>query len=202
MPPPASGRVIHTHLTDGTRVCIRTIRPGDEERMRAGIAQMSMRSRYLRFFTALKVPPDRVIDRLLDADGQRHIAWGAIASDLPGEPAIGAVHAYAADEGRDQDCAEFSVAIVDKFQGRGLGRLLTATILLDAAATGYEEFQAWTLAENAGAIAFVKSLGAQLTGRESQVLEFNLPIEGAIAALRENCDPPGLAEVFAAFRPG
>ena len=196
-------RVIHTRLDDGTRVCIRTIRPDDEPRMRDGIAQMTDRSRYLRFFTGIRVPPPHVITRLLDADGHRHIAWGAIASDLPGEPAVGAVHAYAADEAGpgpgDDDCAEFSVAVIDEFHGRGLGRLLTATILLDSMRAGYEEFQAWTLAENAGAIGFIRGLGAELAGRDSEVLEYHLRIERAIELLRGSCDPPGLADVFAAF---
>lgn len=202
-PAPASApalapAAIHTRLDDGTRVCIRTIRPDDEARMRAGIARMSERSRYLRFFTGLRVPPDRVIDRLLRPDGRRHIAWGALASDLPGEPAVGAVHAYAADDA-GEECAEFSVATVDAFHGRGLGRLLTATILLDAARQGYREFQAWTLAENAAAIAFVKALGAELAAYDGPVLEYHLPVAGALAALRDSGEPAGLADVFAAF---
>ena len=196
----ADPRVIHTTLDDGTAVCIREITPDDEARMREGIARMSDRSRYLRFFTGLQVPPPRVIERLLDADGRRHIAWGAIARDLPGEPAIGAVHAYAADDAGAQ-CAEFSVATVDEFHGRGLGRLLTATILLEAARQGYGGFQAWTLAENKGAIAFIKALGAELASYDGPVLEYHLPVAGAIAALRESCEPPGLADVFAAFGP-
>lgn len=197
---PPDERVIHTRLEDGTRVCIRTIRPDDEARMREGIARMSDRSRYLRFFTGMRVPPDRVIERLVAADGHQHIAWGAIASDHPGEPAIGAVHAIADADGDSDRCAEFSVAVIDEFHDRGVGRLLTATILLDAAGRGYEEFQAWTLAENAGAIGFIRALGAELKGREDSALEYHLPIGGAIEALRAACDPPGLADVFRSFR--
>lgn len=192
-------RIILTRLDDGTRVCIRPIRPDDEARMRDGIARMSDRSRYLRFFTGIKAPPQRVIDRLLAADGHDHIAWGAIASQLPGEPAIGAVHAHAAPDECGPDCAEFSVATVDEFQHRGLARLLTATILLDAERAGYGEFQAWTLAENAAAIAFVKALGAEVVSRDAGVIEFHLAIPDAIAHLRAIDDVPGLADVFAAF---
>ncbi len=203
MPPPlplsTPPRTIHSRLEDGTRVCIRAIGADDGARMREGIAQMSERSRYMRFFTGQPVPPDRVIERLLDADGHRHIAWGAIASDLAGEPAIGAVHAYAHPD--DADCAEFSVAVVDAFHDRGLGRLLTATILLDAGRAGYEQFQAWTLAENASAIGFIRALGAELVGREDNALEYHLPISRAIEALRAECEPPGLADVFGAFSP-
>lgn len=199
---PTHGRTIHTRLEDGTRVCIRTIHPGDEARLREGIARLSDRSRYLRFFTGLRVPSDPVIARLLDADGVHHIAWGAIASDLPGEPAIGAVHAIATEsENEEPGRAEFSVAVVDEFHDRGLGRLLTATILLDAAEAGYEEFQAWTLAENNRAIGFLRALGATLDRREDAALVYRMAIPAAIEALRAECDPPGLADVFRTFSP-
>ena len=190
-------RIIHTRLADGMAVCIRTITPHDGERMRDGIARMSDRSRFLRFFSVQPMPPPKVIERLLAADGSGHIAWGAIASDLPGKPAIGAVHAIADPHAPER--AEFSVGVVDEFHDQGVGRLLTATILLDAARSGYADFRAVTLAENTGAIGFVTSLGAELVGREDNVLEYHLPIAEAVNALRAECDPPGLADVFAAF---
>lgn len=197
MPLPGE-HIIHTRLADGTAVCIRPITTDDEARMREGIAQMSDRSRYLRFFSVQRMPPPQVIERLLAADGHGHIAWGAIASDLPGEPAIGAVHAIADPEAPER--AEFSVGVVDAFHDRGLGRLLTAAILLDAANEGYTEFKAMTLAENAGAIGFVTALGAKVSGREKNVLIYRLSIDRAVEALRTECDPPGMADVFAAFR--
>jgi hypothetical protein len=86
-------RIIHSQLEDGTRVCIRSIVPADEPLMREGIEQLSVESRYLRFFSGQPMPPDRVISRLVDADGSRHIAWGAILTDNDLHPAIGAVHA-------------------------------------------------------------------------------------------------------------
>jgi GNAT superfamily N-acetyltransferase len=193
----ASPGPIHTRLEDGSAVCIRTIEPDDEARMRAGIARMSPHSRYMRFFTGLRVPPDSVIDRLIEADGYRHIAWGAIAMDRPGQPAAGAVHAYRSQD--DDECAEFSVAIVDDYHGLGLGKLLTATILLDAATQGVTEFQLYTLAENRRAIDFIGSLGARMVGRDGTALEFHLNVAQALEALRSREDPPGIRDVFAAF---
>jgi ribosomal protein S18 acetylase RimI-like enzyme len=198
MPLPAE-HIIHTRLADDTAVCIRPITPDDEPRMREGIARMSDRSRYLRFFSVQSMPPPQVIKRLLAADGHGHIAWGAIASDFPGEPAIGAVHAIADPQAPER--AEFSVGVVDSFHDRGLGRLLTATILLDAANEGYVEFQALTLAENTGAIGFVTALGAEVVGRDDNVLVYRLSVDRAVKALRTECDPAGMADIFAAFRP-
>lgn len=193
-------RIIHTELGNGAAVCIRAIEPGDEQRMRDGIARMSLQSRYLRFFTGLRVPPDTVIAQLLSPDGYRHIAWGAIDMSREERPAVGAVHAYRDEEA--EECAEFSVAIVDDYHGLGLGKLLTATILLDAAERGLGEFQAITLAENAQAIGFVRAIGGKLARREGFTLEYHLPVEPAIEALRSACDPPGIARVFAAFSKG
>ena len=52
------GASIHTRLEDGRTICIRTVTPKDEDRLRAGIARMSPRSRYLRFFSGGASPPD------------------------------------------------------------------------------------------------------------------------------------------------
>lgn len=190
-------RVIHTNLADDTAVCIRTITPDDGARMRDGIARLSARSRYLRFFSVQPMPPPQVIKRLLAADGHDHIAWGAIATEMPGKPAIGAVHAFVDPKAPER--AEFSVGVVDEYHDRGVGRLLTATILIDAQNEGFTEFEVRTLAENAAAIGFVTALGAELIGREDNVLEYNLPLSGAVAALQKQCEPPGIAAVFAAL---
>ena len=188
---------IHTRLENGHPVCIRTIREDDGERMRLGIAQMSAQSRYLRFFSGARTPPDWVIERLTDVDGHDHIAWGAVDASREDTPAIGAVHAFRDPE--DEDCAEFSVGVLDEYHGLGLGKLLTATILHHARAEGLAEFAVNILAENRSARDFAKSLGAEYERLEDGVMVFELDIERAIAALREECDPPGMADVFRAF---
>ena len=192
-----SSAMIHTTLEDGTPVCIRTPGPGDLMLMREGLGKMSARSLYLRFFSGARTPPDWVIDRLLDVDGHDHLAWGAIASDRDGKPAIGAVHAFRSQD--HPECAEFSVAVLDEFHGLGLGKLLTATILLDAAGEGLTDFTANTLSENASAIDFTKSLGGHLTARDGAVNTYSFDIAEAVERLRLECDPPGIAEVFNAL---
>ncbi len=187
---------IETTLENGKPVCIRTIREDDRELMRVGIEQMSQRSRYLRFFSGARTAPEWVIERLVRADGHDHIAWGAIDTALPGKPAIGAVHAFR--DAQDEDCAEFSVAVVDDYHGLGLGKLLTATILLDAC-DSITEFAVSILADNTRALDFARSLGGRAVGHDRGVLEYVLDVKGALVRLRDECDPPGMAAVFAAF---
>lgn len=188
---------IDTALEDATPVCIRRVTPADEMLMREGIERMSPRSRYLRFFSGMRTPPDWVIERLLDADGEKHLAWGAIDLSKQERPAIGAVHAFR-DE-NDPDCAEFSVAIVDDYHGLGLGKLLTATILLDAREEGIRRFHVETLSENHSAASFTRMLGGVGSGSVDMTRGFVLEVEEALARLRDAADPPGIASVFAAF---
>ena len=82
------------HLDSGEAVLVRPIGRHDADRMRAGIAALSDHSRYLRFFNGGQTMPEHVIERLCDADGWKHVAWGAIDLSSPGEPAIGAVQLH------------------------------------------------------------------------------------------------------------
>ncbi|MCM0000343.1 MAG: GNAT family N-acetyltransferase [Erythrobacter sp.] len=188
---------IHTALNDGTPVCIRRVRRSDEARLQAGIAQLSPQSRYLRFFSGMREAPPQVLRALVSADGHDHLAWGALRSDLPDTPALGVVHAFRDKD--DPDAAEFSVAVIDEYHGRGLARLLTAVLLLDCAREGYDRFTVHILPENRPALALARSLGAEGVRSEGGVSELAIDIPEALAALRAEADVPGLAAVFDQF---
>lgn len=188
---------IQTQLNDGTPVCIRRVRPEDEPRLKEGIARLSPQSRYLRFFSGMREAPPQVLRALASADGHDHIAWGALRSDLADTPALGVVHAFRdADE---PEAAEYSVAVIDEYHGRGLARLLTAVLLLDCAREGLERFTVHILPENRPALALARSLGAEGVGHEGGVSVLEIDIAEALAALRAEPDVPGLASVFEQF---
>lgn len=188
---------IHTRLNDGTPVCIRRVRREDEARLKDGIAKLSPQSRYLRFFSGMREAPPQVLRALVTPDGHDHLAWGALRSDLPDTPALGVVHAFRDKD--DPDSAEYSVAVVDEYHGRGLARLLTAVLLLDCAREGYTQFTVHILPENRPALALARSLGAEGVGFEGGVSELAIDIPEALAALRAESDVPGLAAVFDQF---
>lgn len=186
--------IIHTRLNNGERVCVRTIRQSDEERMRSGIAELSSRSRYLRFFSGQRMPPDPVIERLVDADGHRHLAWGAILTSESGSPAIGAVHVFRTDtNGR---AGEFSVAIVDAYHGLGLARILTAVILTHCKVERIACLDVHVLHENQAAGNLVRSLGGEHRQTIATVSEYTLDVETALCTLRLQTSQSGLLNVF------
>lgn len=194
-PRPLTDIVVHSRLADGTAVCLRTITPDDAPLLRAGIAALSTESRYLRFFSPAAVLPEPVIERLVDVDGHDHIGWGAICTECEGEPAIGAVHAVR--DRHDGPVAEYSVAVADAFQGQGLGRMLTAALLIDCRAEGLEALDLHVLSENGAARHLVKSLGATWQGESAGVADYRLDVAGALAALRADGEAQGVQDVFA-----
>jgi len=189
--------IIETHLNDGIPVRIRPVSRDDEQRLKDGIARLSPQSRYLRFFSGMREAPPQVIKALITVDGHDHIAWGALRTDLPDTPALGVVHAF-----RDKDnpeTAEFSVAVIDEYHGRGLARLLSAVLLLDCQREGLAHLAVNILPENRPAITLARSLGAHRTGHSGSVSEFDITIAEALAALRDEDDVPGLAAIFDRF---
>jgi GNAT superfamily N-acetyltransferase len=189
--------MIETELNDGTPVCIRRVRRADEARIREGIAKLSPQSRYLRFFSGMREAPPQVLRVLASPDGHDHLAWGALRSDLSDTPALGVVHAFR--EKDDPDSAEFSVAVIDEYHGRGLARLLTAVLLLDCAREGLTQFTVHILPENRPALALARSLGGEGAGYEGGASVLEIDIAEALAALKAETDVPGLAAVFAQF---
>lgn len=190
-------RVIHTRLEDGRPICIRAVRPDDEERLREGMAQLSDRSRYLRFFTPAPMMPDHVIEKLVDVDGHRHLAWGAILSDDPEHQAIGVVHAVRTEENSRR--AEFAITVLDNFHGQGLARMLSAVLLIHCRLEGIATLDAQVLLENRPAIRLLRSLGAEQCRSEDSVGEYALNIAAALDTLRQADAPAGLKQIFATF---
>ena len=188
---------VHSHLADGTAVCLRTITPEDEPLLRQGIATLSAEARYLRFFSPAPVLPDPVIDRLLAVDGHDHIGWGAICTECEGQPAIGAVHAVR--DRHDGPVGEYSVAVLDAFQGKGLSRMMTAALLLQCRAEELGTLDLHVLSENGAARHLAKSLGATWTNESAGVAEYRLDVAVALATLRADKHARGVQDVFAAL---
>jgi len=188
---------ISTRLKDGTPAVLRALRPDDEARLREGIAQLSDRSRYFRFFTGARHLPDHVVKRLVDVDGKRHIAWTGLDLDAPGGPAaIGAVHAMRED---DSEQAELAFGILDAYHGQGLARMLLATVIHDCLACGITSLRADVLSTNHNAQRLVRHIGAVLHHADGPVSTYLMASEDADTRLRAMVQPEGLADVYRAL---
>jgi acetyltransferase len=129
-------------LTDGTPVTLRPIRPEDESALTALYERLSPQTAYQRFFTVMRrLPPDWA-HILANVDYDRRMAIAAISPD--GE-LIG-VARYVYDERAHE--AEIAIVIEDRWQGRGLGKLLLGDLIGYAAGRGIRRLRAYVLADN------------------------------------------------------
>lgn len=189
--------IIETLAEDGKPICIRSVRQSDEPRMREGIARLSEQSRYLRFFSVQPMPSDSVIERLVDVDGHDHIAWGAIHCDGIDNPAVAAVHAIRCDD--HPRIGEFSVAVIDEYQGIGLARMLTTVLLIHCEVEAICELDIQTLAENMPANRFILSIGGERQESSAGVISYRLAVRPAIRAIAAAPQLQGIGDIMAAL---
>lgn len=132
-------------LTDGTRVLIRPIEPGDKPRLSAALGQLSAQSIRRRFLAAKPSLSRAELRYLTEVDGVQHLALVAVLEDDPDQIAAVARCVRLEPGG---DVAEFAIVVGDPLQRQGLGTVL-ATELADAACrVGIRRFAATTLADN------------------------------------------------------
>lgn len=190
---------IETQLSDGRPICLRTIRPSDEAQIRAGIADLSDRSRYLRFFSAFREPPESIVKQLSAVDGHDHIGWGAILLNGDDNPPIAAAHAIRSED--DPLLGELAIAVLDEFQGYGVARTLIAALLLDCASENLPRLEMQVMGENRAAANLLTELGAKRKPALDAVHHYVLEVETTLQILRIKKQPVGVAAVFAALQP-
>ncbi len=146
-------------LTDGTRVQLRLLRPDDRERVRAGFERLSPASRFLRFLSPTPRLTERMLTYLTETDGWNHVAVGAIRVEPDGRAGEGLGVARFIRLPDAEDTAEAAVAVVDEAQGRGLGSLLLATLVVAARERGIRKFRCHVAAGNAPVQALLEGMG-------------------------------------------
>ena len=133
--------VREVELKDGSRVCLRPIRPEDEPRWHELLAKCSDRSIRNRFRSMFQRMSHDMASRYCFIDYDREIT-------LVGEVTVEGETQFVAAGGlagsADRHNAEFSVIVVDLWQGKGLGGTLLDYCLQIAEAWGFQEVLAET----------------------------------------------------------
>tara|TARA_R110000765_G_scaffold382796_1_gene474056 strand:+ start:327 stop:911 length:585 start_codon:yes stop_codon:yes gene_type:complete len=166
-------------LKDGTPVRIRQIQPDDKQLILLGMAHMSPQSLRNRFFSAISTLPDQILRDLTELDHETHGAWIAVTGPMRFPHPVG-VARYIRNR-REPHIAEIALAVVDEFQGKGMGTLF-ADILREAARhRGVSEFHAIVLADNKKILAMAQKYGATAQFRSSGQFEIRV-------AVKRSCD--------------
>jgi GNAT superfamily N-acetyltransferase len=172
-------------LSDGTAVRFLPVTPAHREQLRRGFEETSPESRYRRFLSPLSRLTEQQLDYLTDVDFQDHVAWGAEIAESGRGIAIGRWIRLAGDP----ETAEAAVAVLDEFQGRGLGRALLWLLAESAIERGVRQFRGEVLAENEPMLALLEELGAVPVTRSGPVLEVRVPLPSTLEELKRSPAP-------------
>ena len=132
-------------MLDGSAIRIRAIRADDQGRLHDHFKSMSEQSIYFRFMGIRRDLSPQDLKHLTELDFKNHVGLAATLTENGRERFIG-VGRYIC--GADPHRAEVAFAILDGFQGHGIGTLLLEHLRLIADANGVTEFEADVLGEN------------------------------------------------------
>lgn len=144
-------------LRDGSQALVRPILPSDKDALAAGLDRLSNESRYRRFLRPVARLSDRELRYLTEIDYTNHFAW--VAADPFDQNRGYGVARYVRDP-KDPEVAEAAVAIVDDWQGRGLGTILVQVLVATARENGIRVFRGWVLGENREMLGPLERIGA------------------------------------------
>lgn len=158
-------------LRNGRRVEVRALRPEDRDAMMAAIDRTSAQSLYRRFFGAKRHFTDQEKSFFLDVDFVSHVALVAVLEEGGQQVIVGGGRYIVSNPGQ----AEVAFAIVDQYQGQGIGAALMRHLAGIAREAGLHELIAEVLPENAAMMRVFEKSGLRFTEkREAQTMHFVL----------------------------
>jgi GNAT superfamily N-acetyltransferase len=135
-------------LHSGETICLRLIRPSDKRTMLRAFAELSAPSRHKRFFTAKSSLTEADLRYFTETDGWDHFALGAVMIHEDGREGDGLGVARCIRLTEDPECAEVAITVIDRLQGKGIGRALLERLVTAALERGITRFQFMCLAHN------------------------------------------------------
>ncbi len=134
---------VPVHARDGTELMVRPVLPGDTVRVAHGHVQFSPETLYRRFLS-VRTPTEALLRYLFEVDYVDHFVW--VVTDGVDGPVV-ADGRFVRDPD-DPTLAEIAFTVADAYQGRGIGMLLLAALVVAARVDGIKRFQARVLTDN------------------------------------------------------
>jgi len=158
-------------LRDGCRVEIRAVRPDDWAKLVAVVGRTSDQSLYRRFFGLKRSFSEQEVAFFVNVDFVNHVALVALTEEGERSVIVGGGRYIVVQPGQ----AEVAFAVIDEYQGRGIGRALMRHLATIARAAGLQTLIAEVLPENTPMLQLFKTSGLRVsTKREAQVAHVTL----------------------------
>lgn len=172
-------------LRDGRSVTIRALKPEDRSGMLSAARRVSAQSLYRRFFGPKRGFTEREVDFFVNVDFVRHVALVAELNESGENAIIGAGRYIVTQPGT----AELAFAVIDEYQGHGIGSALLKHLVIIARESGVQQLIAEVLPENAPMLAMFRKFGfvSDRRGRSVHVV-LDQGKSGDTAESRSSCD--------------
>jgi GNAT superfamily N-acetyltransferase len=131
-------------LRNGRAIEIRALGPDDRAGLLAAVGRSSPQSLYRRFFSPKRSLTEDEVTYFMTVDFVNHVALVAVVEES-GRPAIVGGARYIVAR---RASAEMAFAVVDQYQGQGIGALLLRHLAAIARDAGIEELTAEVLSDN------------------------------------------------------
>lgn len=171
-------------LSDGQPVLIRPLLYGDRFELAAGFTALSPRSRRRRFFNAPEELDEDELEYLTNLDYRDHFACAAVLEDRPVPKGVGVARYVREDD--DPTIAEVAVTVLDAYQHRGIGTLLTRTLGEVAAENGIRSFVNYVQWENAAAIDLLTEEDSRITPAEPGIARIEVDLPARVAEVPDS----------------
>lgn len=161
-------------LRNGQRVEIRALRPQDRDEFVAAAGRLSGESLYRRFFAPKPHFSEKERAFFLDVDFVGHVALIAVLEE-GGTPVIAGGGRYVVTKPGQ---AEVAFAVVDQYQGQGIGMTLVRHLATIARNVGIRELTAEVLPHNVAMLKAFEKSGLRVgTKRESGTVHVTLKLD-------------------------
>ena len=150
-------------MRDGRPLEIRALKPTDEADMLAAVERIGTQSLYRRFMGAKRGFSDKERAFFLNVDFINHVALVAVVNEGD-RAAIVAGGRYIVEK---PEMAEIAFAVVDDYQGQGIGAVLLRHLATLARQAGLKEFTAEVLPDNTPMLKVFERSGLKFSSKRS-----------------------------------
>jgi GNAT superfamily N-acetyltransferase len=156
------------------RVEIRALKPDDRAHLLEAMGRTTAQSLFRRFFSVKRTFSEREIDFFVNVDFVDHVALVAVADEAGRSAIVGGARYVVVSSGK----AEVALAVIDAYQGRGIGTALLRHLIAIARRSGLRELTADVLCDNAPMLKAFKASGFRSSSqRDGNVLNVTLPLQ-------------------------
>ena len=150
-------------LRDGRALEIRALKPSDEAAMMAAVGRIGRQSLYRRFMGAKRDFSEKERAFFLNVDFVNHVALVATVKDGDRTSIVAGARYIVEKPG----VAEVAFAVVDDYQGHGIGAVLLRHLAVLARQAGLKEFTAEVLPDNTPMLKVFERSGLTLSSKRS-----------------------------------